>query len=155
METLLGNPRPVAIYQLSTYCAMADLYYALAAAGYESELINQREIRKRLRLLHIRIMVFCMSCPIGKPLCYLSTGRRLILKGRTGRARKILEKGVSSGESLRIPYFVAMLKVELAGIAEDEVSRDALQGQASEIFQQLGIYHPEILSLRPARQADR
>jgi class 3 adenylate cyclase/tetratricopeptide (TPR) repeat protein len=155
METMLGNPRPVAIYQLSTYCAMADLYYALAAAGYESELINQREIRKRLRLLHIRIMVFCMSCPIGKPLCYLSTGRRLILKGRTGRARKILEKGVSSGESLRIPYFVAMLKVELAGIAEDEVSRDALQGQASEIFQQLGIYHPEILSLRPARQADR
>ena len=131
---------------------MADLYYALAAAGYESELIDQREIRRRLRLLHIRIMVFCISCPIGKPLRYLIAGRRLILKGRTGRARKILEKGVSSGESLRIPYLVAMLKVELAGLAEDEVSRDALQSQTSEIFQQLGIYHPEVLSLRPARQ---
>ena len=152
VETVLGNPGPVAIYQLSTYCAMADLYYALAATGYESELINQREIRKRLRLLHIRIIVFCISCPIGKPLRYLSTGRRLILKGRTGRARKILEKGVSICESLRIPYFVAMLKVELAGLAQDEISRDALQGQASEIFQQLGIYHPEVLSLRPARQ---
>jgi hypothetical protein len=155
VETVLGNPGPVAIYQLSTYCAMADLYYALAATGYESELINQREIRKRLRLLHIRIIVFCISCPIGKPLRYLSTGRRLILKGRTGRARKILEKGVSICESLRIPYFVAMLKVELAGLAQDEISRDALQGQASEIFQQLGIYHPEVLSLRPDRQAGR
>ncbi|MFP6762455.1 MAG: hypothetical protein VB858_02515, partial [Planctomycetaceae bacterium] len=149
-----GNPRPVAIYLLSTYCVMADLYYALAATGYESELINQKQIRKRLRLLHIRILVFSTSAPIGMPLRYLSAGRRLILKGRTDRARKILEKGVYSGESLRIPYLVAMLKVELAGIAENDTTRDTLLADASETFQQLGITHPEVLSLRPVRPKD-
>jgi class 3 adenylate cyclase/tetratricopeptide (TPR) repeat protein len=154
MEMVLGNPQPVAIYLLPTYCAMADLYYALAATGYESELINQKQIRKRLRLLHIRILVYSTSIPIGTPLRYLSAGRRLILKGRTDRARRILEKGVRSGESLRIPYLVAMLKVELSGIAENDARRDALRVDASEIFQQLGITHPEVLSLRPAKQTD-
>lgn len=147
IETVLGNAQPVAIYLLPAYCAMADLYYALAASGYESALIKQKEVRRRLRLMHFRIQVFSLLIPISSPLRYLSAGRRLILKGRTNKARRVLEKGIARGESLRIPYFVAMLKTELAGIAESE--GDSLLAEAHELLRQLGVESPEVLTLRP------
>ena len=150
IETVLGYAQPVAIYLLPAYCAMADLYYALAKSGYESALIKQKEIRRRLRLMHFRIQVFSVLIPISVPLRNLSAARRLILKGRTNKASRILKKGIARAESLRIPYFIAMLKIELAGIAETDEQRDANLSEAHTLLRQLKVTSPEVLSLRPS-----
>lgn len=155
IEVVLGYSQPIAIYLLPTYCVMADLYYALSVSNYSSPLISQREVRRRMRLMHFRIQVFSVLMPIATPLRYLSAGRRCVLKGRLGKARRILKKGIRSGERYNIPYFIAMLETELARIVDSDSERDTLNASATERFRQLGIENPDVLWLRPdsAREA--
>jgi hypothetical protein len=67
IERALGNAPPVAIYLLPTYCAMADLYYALARSGFLSANITQRQLRSRLRRMHFRILIPLPSSRCWKP----------------------------------------------------------------------------------------
>lgn len=149
IERILGNAQPVAIYLLPAYCAMADLYYALCQSGYSSETITRRELKSRMLRMHIRIHVFSILIPMSTPLKYLSAGRRQLLKGRVGRARRTFRNGIRQGEKYRTPYFIAMLETELSRVAESESERSALSASARERFRQLGIENPEILWRHP------
>ena len=152
IERILGNAQPVAIYLLPTYCAMADLYYALCRSGYSSASITQRQLRSRLRRMHFRIQVFSILIPMSTPLRYLSAGRRHLLKGHLWRARRTFRQGIRQGEKYRTPYFIAMLEFELAGVANSESERNALDASARERFRRLGIENPEVLWKCPAAQ---
>ena len=152
IERILGNAQPVAIYLLPTYCAMADLYYALCHSGYSSASITQRQLRSRLRRMHFRIHVFSILIPMATPLKYLSAGRRHLLKGHVWRARRTFRKGIRQGEKYRTPYFIAMLEFELAQVVSSESERSALETSARERFHKLGIENPEVLWKRPATQ---
>lgn len=145
IERILGNAQPVAIYLLPTYCAMADLYYALGRSGYSSDTISRRELNSRLRWMHFRIHVFSILIPMSTPLKYLSAGRRHVLKGHLWRARRTFRKGIRQGEKYRTPYFIALLEMELARITNSESERSALENSAREKFHRLGIHEPKVL----------
>lgn len=148
IEEVLGNAQPVAIYLLPTYCAMADLYFALCQAGYVSDTVTARELRSRLRRMHFRIQVFSTLMPMSAPLRYLSAGRILLLKGRTRKACRTFRKGIGIAEKYRTPYFIGMLETELARAVDSGTERDALNATARDRFRLLGIENPEVLSLR-------
>lgn len=142
----------MAIYLLPTYCAMADLYYALCRSGYSSASITQRQLRSRLRRMHFRIQVFSILIPMSTPLKYLSAGRRHLLKGHLWRARRTFRNGIRQGEKYRTPYFIAMLEFELARVVDSESERSALVASARERFHRLGIENPEVLWKCPEAQ---
>lgn len=139
IENVIGNAQPVAVYLLPVYSALVDLYAAVCAA--ERDVVAKRSMIRLLRRMQRRLAIFSVMIPISSPLKRLCDGRLHVLKGQTSRARRSFRIGLQLAERYRMPYFSALLELELARIVASESESRELAATAQGRFQSLGMTH--------------
>lgn len=129
----LADPFPSSYYNLPGYASPAEIYLALWEQGYPEPALPKL-VRQASKLLNSFARIFTM----GKPRSYLVKGLDAWQRGQKGKAYKAWKKGITSAETLKMPYEQARLYYELGRHADTETEQQTYLLHAQTISNDLG-----------------
>ena len=142
----IAQGAPIACYTVFAYACVAEVFLrVLAADGLSDDVVA--DARRASRHMRTMAKVF----PSALPAATYVEGALAALMGKTGKARRLVERSRKSAVELRVPYQEALAATLLADLApaSEVATRHRQRAAALTESLRLGIS----LSLRPPRNA--